>query len=84
MCRYPGLAAALTGSVLRVMADASRNILAGQIGAGESRVDIARLGLEELKAGPRCEDVAGRRRRLPKLKPVCRPPWANALSLRLR
>ncbi|MCU0500475.1 MAG: hypothetical protein MUC51_01700 [Anaerolineae bacterium] len=84
MYRYPGLAAALAGLVLRVMADASRNVLAGQIGVEESRVDIARLRLEELKAGPRREDVAGRMCRLPRFKPVCRPPWANVLSLRLR
>jgi multidrug resistance efflux pump len=44
---------------LQSQRDASRNVLEGQLGAGQSLVDIARLRLEELKGGARPEDVAG-------------------------
>lgn len=44
--------------IYRFLKDVSRNIIAGQIAAAESRVVVAQLQVEELMAGARPEDLA--------------------------
>lgn len=49
---------------LQTQRDVTRNVAEGQLSAAQAVVDIARLQLDELRAGSRAEDVAGARAQL--------------------